>query len=233
MDNAAIEFLSLLKNRSSQQIRDAFVQLDDSAKKHVLEWLFKQSSNPEVYSDMQGLSVLLIDGDSIPTGFMSSLVEEDRFAFFYLALQSKQLLQMQNHQGNTLLHLMFANPKKTTPPFNFIRSLLLFERNEDIAKCLTVRNQQGLTPIETYLAHHASLAPIATPEMGALIGLMEAEKSQRASVDLNNLGLILKHLCHVHGKTTLLNAKHRLILLGAYFNYSESDIEKRIHAALF
>lgn len=220
MNNSVVKFLGSLASIPKTELRTHFGALDDDSKNQILAWLYQQSQNPEHYSDMQGLSVLLLAKDTIPKGFMSSLLDEDKLGFFFLALQQAELLSLQNHQGNTLLHLLFANPNKNCPPFNFIRSMLLFERNESFAKTLVTRNQQNLTPIEVYLAYHPNFQPLPVHELGALLALMEVHKKQ-ARVDSNTLPLIVKHLIKTQGKTLVTSAKQRILLLSAFYEASE------------
>lgn len=223
MNNNAVKFIASLASTPKSALISGFSALDDESKNQVLAWLYQQGQNPEVYSDMQALSGLLITKDTLPKGFMSSLLDEDKLSFFFLALQQADLLSLQNHQGNTLMHLLFANPKRDCPPFNFIRSLLLFERNELFAKTLVTVNQQNLTPIEAYLAHHPNLQPVPVYELGALLALMEAHKKQ-LNASQQTLPLIVKHLLKTHGKATLRSSTQRILLLSAFYGVSEASV---------
>jgi hypothetical protein len=223
MNNSVVKFLASLASIPKTELRTHFGALDSESKNQVLAWLYLQSQNPEHYSDMQGLSVLLLSKDTLPKGFMSSLLDEDKLSFFFLALQTAELLSLQNHQGNTLLHLLFANPKRHCPPFNFIRSLLLFERNEAFANSLTSCNQQNLTPIETYLAYHPYLETLPVHELGALLALMEIQKKQQP-ISQTNLSLITKHLSKTHAKQKLKNSTQRMMLLAAFYGVSEPKV---------
>lgn len=224
MNNSAVQFLASLASIPKTELRTHFGALDEDSKNQILAWLYQQSQNPEHYSDMQGLSVLLLAKETLPKGFMSSLLEEDKLSFFFLALQTANVLTLQNHQGNTLLHLLFANPKRDYPPFNFIRSLLLFERNEALANALIARNQQNLTPIETYLAYHPNLETLPVHELGALLALMETQKKQ-VQVLLSPLPLIVKHLSKTLGKKKLKESAQRIMLLAAFYGVSEQKID--------
>ncbi|CCQ11609.1 putative orphan protein [Pseudoalteromonas luteoviolacea B = ATCC 29581] len=228
MHKQALTFLSQLKTISPADLNPSFSSLENEARQHVLHWLYQQSQDPERYGDMQSLACLLLTKQTLPQGFMSSILTQDMFSFFFEVLCKNQLLTLQNPQGNTVLHLMFADKRNDCPAFNFIRSLMLFERNEVLANALVIKNHQHLTPFETYLAHHPFLGTLPVVEVGAALALIESQKQFGFVAHEKNLTIILQHLAKIHGVKALSSSKERLVLLSVFYELPTQFLLKRI-----
>ncbi|MFC3032271.1 hypothetical protein ACFOEE_07060 [Pseudoalteromonas fenneropenaei] len=161
------------------------------------------------------VEVLCVD-TAIPNELIAGINDESRLTFFTPVLLSKEAFAQVNHQGNTVLHILFASPLAAYPPFNYVRSLLLFERNESLSKALAVRNQQQLTAIEMFFSHRKDLTALPNHELGALLALVEVERKLQITPLKANLPMIVKHLRKQH-KATWTGAEQCHIMLASYY----------------
>ncbi|MEI8617312.1 hypothetical protein P4S63_08055 [Pseudoalteromonas sp. B193] len=73
---------------------------------------------------------------------------------------------------------MFKHADATKLPFNYVRSLMLFESNDELAKALAQPNSHGLTPVACYIAYANKPSTPVKHEFSALLALMEIEQKQ-------------------------------------------------------
>jgi hypothetical protein len=151
----------------------------------------------------------------MPIGVIAGINDPARFTFFTPALKQNNGFSQANAQGNTALHILFANPHNSVPPFNYIRSLLLFESNEGLIHALKQRNNQQLTAIECYFAYNTHFNNLPAHELSALLALIEAQ-AQLAAICKK-----LKASAHAH---QLSENNHRILLLASTYKVSVSAV---------
>ena len=132
-------------------------------------------------------------------------------------------------QQCNVLHYLFTNNQLVVanppPPFNYLRSMMLFGSNKALCGALCQRNQQKLTPIEAYLFTNQNLAPLATHELTALLALIEIENKQQEIDSTNYLASTqaVSKLCR--GQVLLANhelERHYINCYLLHYPYSKS-----------
>jgi len=120
------------------------------------------------------------------------------------------------------LHYLFTNNQliatPPSPPFNYLRSMMLFESNEALRDGLCQRDQQNLTPIEAYLCANKNFAPLADHELTALLALIEIESKQQ-EVDQTNYSLCMQAASKLCREQALLTNPElqRVMLIATYY----------------
>ncbi|KZN54208.1 hypothetical protein [Pseudoalteromonas luteoviolacea] len=221
-DQAIAELILAIRSKTLSKILTVYQAQDDKGRAAQLKFCYETGeSQPSRYADYQNIAAQCIAAHGLPSGIIAGLNNNDRVNFFMPALQASESFSQTNHQGNTFLHALFANTEQSPPPFNFIRSLLLFERNESLAKTLRVRNQNKLTPLECYFVYSLDEQPLPEHELTALFALIEAEQSNNKSVLKNNLAQVQSAM---KSRNITLNAQNQTLLIVA--SYYQVDINQ-------
>jgi len=189
-----------------------------------LAYLFQQGvSEFSKFEFYQQLATKLIDSKSFPAALVAQIKTNDTLSFFTPALQLQDNFKTTNHLQRNALHYLLAGNQVTTshPPFNYLRSMMLFGSNESLRDALCQRDSQNLTPIEAYLFSNQNLTTLPAHELTALLALIEIESKQQA-VDLTNYLPIVEavnQLCRSQNQA--INSElQRLIVIAIYFTKS-------------
>ncbi|TQF71740.1 hypothetical protein [Pseudoalteromonas luteoviolacea] len=212
-EQAIADFILAIRSKDLDKIRHAYAKHEDLAQAAQLKFCFETAqSQPSNYEHYQNIAAQCIAAHGLPTGVIAGLNNSERITFFMPALQASEAFAKTNHQGNTFLHALFANPEQPLPPFNFIRSLLLFERNESLVKALRVRNQNNFTPIECYFIYNLNNSPLPEHELTALFALIEAQRADNSQPDARNIHHVKSALeklsCDKDSQTLLVIASY-------------------------
>lgn len=212
--------------------------LDSSNTENVVQlgFMFKQgqikSSNYDFY---QELATSFINNKDFPPALVSKIKTNNTLSFFTAALQIEDNFNKTDAQQRNVLHYLFTNNElitpDTQPPFNYLRSMMLFGSNTSLRGALCQRDNQKLTPIEAYLFSNKNFTALAPHELTALVALMEIESNQQA-VDQDNYSLFIQAVSKLCQEQNQLvnNELQRIILIATYYARSiqqvVSDINK-------
>lgn len=200
--------------------------LDSSETENIVQlgFMFKQGqikiSNFDFY---QELATSFIDSKGFPSALLCKIQTNSTLSFFTPALQIEDNFSKIDPQKRNVLHYLFTNNQlvaaSNQPPFNYLRSMMLFGSNVALRDGLCQRDQQNLTPIEAYLFTNNNITALANHELTALLALIEIESKQQA-VDQTNYPLFIQavdKLC----QSQALSANHelqRIMLIATYYS---------------
>lgn len=198
-----------------------------------LAYLFQQAmTSLSAFYPYQQLATKLINSKGLPTSLIGKINTNDTLSFFTSALQVKDNFKQFDQQQKNVLHYLFAGKQSSNelaaanqPPFNYVRSMMLFESNGTLRDALCQRNKQNLTAIEVYLSTHNNLEALPPHELTALLALIEIECKQQ-TVDIKNYKLIvstLVKLCSINNHMVDRNLQ-RLVLVAIYFSLPIDDV---------
>ena len=220
--------IHLLTKNDDKALLQHYLASKESENVAQLGYLFQQGRNDLSRFDFyQQLATKLIASKILPTGLIAKIKTKDTLSFFTAALQLKENFTKTDHLQRNALHYLFAGNQliANQPPFNYLRSMMLFESNETLRDALCQRDQQNLTPIEVYLSCHQNLASLPPHELTALLALIEIESKQQAVDKANYVPTIqaVGKLCH--GQVQVVNSElERLLLIAIYFTKTIKDI---------
>ncbi|ESP95412.1 MULTISPECIES: hypothetical protein [Pseudoalteromonas] len=222
-EQAIAELILAIRSKDLAKILSAYHQQNETGRAAQLKFCFETGeSQVSSYANYQNIAAQCIAAHGLPTGIIAGLNNSDRINFFMPALQASGAFTHTNHQGNTFLHALFANEEQSPPPFNFIRSLLLFERNESLAKALQIRNQHGLTPLECYFIYNLADHKLPEHELTALFALIEAERTDNFIPQNANLSHIKASL--VKRNIALSQDSQVLLIIASYYQVDVSTL---------
>jgi hypothetical protein len=186
----------------------------------------KSSSRFDFY---QQIITKLIGSKSLPEALIKEFKTSDMLSFFTPVLLAQGSFNKVNQlQRNVLHYLLESNQSlsaKVQPPFNYLRSMMLFESNEALCNALCQRDSQNLTPVEAYLHNNQNLTVLPNHELSALFALTEIESKQQAVCETNYIRVIqaVKKICHSQVQDINENLQ-RLLLIASYYNKPIKDV---------
>jgi len=227
MEQAVSQFISLLKQRDLQKLESFFQAQAETIQTNLLLFLALQiRTNDDSADYFQLLCTKLCADKTMPSALISHIKNIELLSFFTPLLQSQNNFALQDTKERNVLHYLFvARGEKNCVPFNYLRSLLLFERNLFLPKGLTQTESNNLTPIESYL--HLNIQGIVLPdhELTAFMALFEIEQSQR-TVNSNNLKVAVsrfkKQAAYFELSQQYLAQKS--LLLASYYGVSINEV---------
>lgn len=222
--------ITLLIKMDLKALLQHYLDSNETENIDQLGFMFKQgqikSSNFDFY---QQLATSFIEKKGISSSFIAKIKTNDTLSFFTPALQIEDNFNKTDQQQRNVLHYLFTNnalaKNRIQPPFNYLRSMMLFGSNVALRDGLCQRDQQNLTPLEGYLFTNKNLTPLATHELTALLALVEIESKQQA-VDPTNYSphiQAVKKLC----RDQVLLANHelqRMMLIATYYTISIEQV---------
>ncbi|OHU86806.1 MULTISPECIES: hypothetical protein [Pseudoalteromonas] len=221
---SVIKLVELIKHQDAQALVEFYQQSNSSDNIAQLKYLYQQAqSDQSLYQFFQDLVSTLFEKKPIPKPLIAGINDLDKLTFFTPALSASEGFDQQNEHGNTILHALLGHSHPTPPPFNYIRSLMLFERNESLAKALACKNNQQLMPMECYLAYNPCFDTLPAHELTAALALLEAQIKQQNS-QASTLVQICKHLKKSTNFAKLDSNNHRILLLGAAFECANEEV---------
>jgi hypothetical protein len=189
------------------ELDNDFKQLIPAQQTLQLEHLHDSAQRMRVkYDFMQNIATRILMTNTPPASFIAHLTHLDALSFFTPALKVNKGFIAQDALGNNALHNVFKNADSLQLPFNYVRSLMLFESNDDLLKALAQTNQQGLTPVASYIVYANKPSIPVKHEFSALLALMEVEQKQNQSAK-QQLAKALKGQ-HLNEATILLSAAY-------------------------
>ncbi|WP_213610595.1 hypothetical protein [Pseudoalteromonas sp.] len=180
-----------IKQQQFDELNNDFKKLTEAQQVMQLNYLFESALRMSIkYDFMQNIAVRILTTNTPPAQFIEQLTSLDALSFFTPALKLNKGFISIDNGGNNVLHNAFKHASPTQLPFNYIRSLMLFESNEALLHALAQTNQQGLTPVACYIAYaHKPNIPVKH-EFSALLALMEIEQKQNSAAKLKLLEVL-------------------------------------------
>jgi len=237
----------LLTNTDLKGLLKHYLACNEKENLSQIAFLFQQgqikSTNFDFY---QQLATKFIESKGLPVALIRQIKNNDILSFFTPALQLKANFNKVNDQQRNVLHYLMlgdnslmlgeenslSEEKSPAPPFNYLRSLMLFESNELIHFALCQRDAQNFTPVETYLHANQNLDDLPNHELSALLALIEIESKKQEVVANNYLPIIqsVRKLClfqnqnqnqnqskEQNQKQIISQKLQRLLLIAAYY----------------
>ena len=203
--------IQLLNARISKQqlneLDNDFKQLSPAQQTLQLNHLYDSAQRLSVkYDFMQNIATRILSSNTAPSPFINQLTNIDALSFFTPGLKVNKGFLVQDTQGNNVLHNVFKHADATKLPFNYVRSLMLFESNDELAKALAQPNSHGLTPVACYIAYANKPSTPVKHEFSALLALMEIEQKQNPNAK-QQLANVIKGQ-KVNETTILLSAAY-------------------------
>lgn len=196
--------------------------LDSNGAENIVQlgFMFKQGQIKS-FDFYQQLATSFIENKGFSIGFIPKIKTNNTLNFFTPALQIEENFSKTDHQQCNVLHYLFTNNQSVSsiqPPFNYVRSMMLFGSNKALRDGLCQRNQQNLTPIEAYLFANKNLTPLANHELTAFLALIEIERKQQ-EVDKANYSFVIQavsELCQSQAQVPNHDLQ-RIILIATYY----------------
>lgn len=225
--------IQLLTENDDKALLQHYLVSKESENVVQLGYLFQQGRNDLSRFDFyQQLAIKWIESKSLPTALIAKIKTSDTLSFFTSTLQFKDNFTKTDHLQRNTLHYLFAGNQliANKPPFNYLRSMMLFESNETLRDALCQRDYQNLTPIEVYLFSNPNLTALPPHELTALLALIEVESKQQEVDSTNYIPTIqaVGKLCR--SQFQVINSElQRLILIAIYFTKKIKDIVDEIN----
>jgi hypothetical protein len=215
----------LLKNNFEAALQH-YADSSESENLVQLAFIFQQGNNKlSNFETYQTIATKFIKEKGLPEGLITQIKTSDTLSLFTPALQLENNFSKTDHRQRNVLHYLLAGSSteksKVQPPFNYLRSLMLFERNEVLCEALCQRDETNLTPVETYLFTHHNLTDLLGHELSALFALIEIENKQQVVTDVNYLSGIAAVGKRCKEQKVLISGDlQRLVLIATYYQKS-------------
>ncbi|MCK8122063.1 hypothetical protein [Pseudoalteromonas sp. 2CM32C] len=217
--------IQLLNARISKhqlnELDNDFKQLNQAQQTLQLNHLYESALRMSIkYDFMQNVATRILTSNTPPAPFINQLTTTDALTFFTPALRESKGFLAQDTQGNNVLHTVFKHANAQKLAFNYIRSLMLFESNDDLVKALAQPNARGLTPVACYIAYANKPSTPVKHEFSALLALMEIEQKQNPTAK--------QHLANILKGTDLNETS--ILLSAAYLQRSTAQVAHLVKA---
>jgi hypothetical protein len=188
-----------------------------------LAYLYLQGQKSTIkFGFYQQIATKWIAKKGLPVALIAEFKTSELLSFFTPVLQLTGNFNKTNKQQRNVLHYLAAGDQASVthvvPSFNYLRSMMLFERNEALCNALCQRDSQNLTPVEMYLFTNKNLSDLPTHELSALFALIEIENKLQA-VDDANYELITQNVAKIcRSQVQVINDDlQRLLLIATYY----------------
>jgi len=220
--------INLLVKNDLKALLQHYLESSGTENIDQLGFMFQQGQIKS-FDFYQQLATSFIETKGLSIGLIAKIKTNNTLNFFTPALQIESNFNKTDRQQRNVLHHLFTNSQlsadNTQPPFNYLRSMMLFGSNEALLNGLCQRDQQNLTPIEAYLFANENLAPLANHELTALLALIEIENKQQ-EVDQTNYSLLIQAVSAIcRGQDQLTNHElQRIMLIATYYTTSIKQV---------
>jgi hypothetical protein len=214
---------SLITSHDFKGLLTHYKDSSESENMSQLAFLFQQAKKKPTYFEfLEQLATRLIPSKDFPLPLIERINNSDTLNFFTQALKESEAFNITDQNQRNVIHYLMSGDQSAAqhscPPFNYLRSMMLFESNEALHDALCQRDRNQLTPIEVYLAKNVNLAPLVNHQFTAVLGLIEIQ-SKKQPIQSSNLKPILnavKKLC-TSQKITYDSELQRLQFIAAYY----------------
>ena len=227
--------INLLTKMDLKALLQHYLDSGETENIDQLGFMFKQGQIKSPSFDFyQQLATSFIEQKGFPIALIAKIKTNDTLSFFTPALQIEDNFNRADPQQRNVLHYLFTNNQlaktSTQPPFNYLRSMMLFGSNVALRDGLCQRDLQNLTPIEGYLFVNKNFSLLANHEFTALLALIEIESKQQA-VDQTNYSLCIQSVSKLcRGQAQLPNHElQRIMLIATYYTISIHQVVSDMH----
>lgn len=166
-----------LQQRQINAVIDDYTALNEQQQSTQLAHIYNLAKQSEVkYLYLQKVAMHLLQSAPIAKPFIKFICDLDKLNFYTPGLKFNDAFNVEDERGNTLLHYLFSQCSADMLPFNYLRSLMLFESNESLALGLKRLNEEQLSPIGCFIACNTSHNMLAKHEFSALLAMMEVDQ---------------------------------------------------------
>lgn len=213
--------ISLLTKNDLKALLQHYLDSTETENIVQLGFMFKQGQIKS-FDFYQQLATIFIENKGLSIDLITKIKTNNTLSFFTPALQIANNFNKRDHQQRNVLHYLLTNNQLKSasyqPPFNYLRSMMLFGSNEALLAALCQRDQQNLTPIEAYLFANKNFSPLANHELTALLALIEIE-SKKQEVEPSNYATFIQtvsELCRDQAQITN-HELQRIMLIATYY----------------
>jgi len=228
--------ISLLQKNDLKAMLQHYLDSSEPQNTAQLGFMFQQSEIKSSHFDYyQQLATSFIETKGLSNSLIAKIQTSSTLSFFTPALQLDDNFKKTDEQQRNVLHYLFTNNNILTvagqPPFNYLRSMMLFGTNTSLCDALCQRDKQNLTPIESYLFTNKNLTSLADHELTALLALMEIENKQMHQQQ-GNYQLFIKTIKNLYKEQSALANQElqRTLFIATYYTKSISEITQDIRA---
>ncbi len=229
--------ISLLQKNDVKGLLQHYLASNESENLVQLAFVFQQGQkNLARFEFYQQLATEFIQSKGLPTVLIAQINSSDALNFFTPALQLGDNFNQTNQQQRNVLHALFAgkpsaqSDAQPQPPFNYLRSMMLFESNEALHDALCQRDSQSFTPIELYLFANQNLTTLPDHEFTALLAMIEIESKKHAIDSTNYLPIVNSVNQHCLSQSRQVDSElQRLLLIATYFEKSVAQILEQMN----
>ncbi len=219
--------VDLLTSNNFDYLLEHYSNSSESENISQLAFLYLQGQKSLIkFGFYQEIALKCIDKKGLPIALIAELKSSNMLSFFTPILQLKDNFTKTNKHQRNVLHYLLTGAQSNAqsgcpnadPSFNYLRSMMLFERNESLCKALCQRDSKNMTPVEVYLYSNQNLSPLPTHELSALFALIEIESKQKA-IDESNYPLVcqsVKQICRSQVQPVKVDLQ-RLLLIATYY----------------
>ncbi|WP_111979735.1 hypothetical protein [Algibacillus agarilyticus] len=222
-----------LDKRDFKQVCQLYSQASATENLQQLETLLRLSENSSVakYNVYQQVATKLLELKKSPSGFIKLINTEAALNLFFPAIKEHLSFDSVDSEQRNCLHYLFradplfgrvnATASNYMPPFNFIRSLLLFESNEPLINALSQKDKQGSAPFDAFFVSLDKVDLLNDVLFSSVFGLIEISAQQTGKRDLSiseqqALKQSLKVYWNHHHLTPKIDDR-MLILMASYY----------------
>ncbi|WP_042147058.1 MULTISPECIES: hypothetical protein [unclassified Pseudoalteromonas] len=220
--------LTLLTKKDFKALLAFYQQSNEIENIDQLAFVYQQGQKSlSVFEFYQQIATKFIESKGLPETLINQINTSDALSFFTPALQLNDNFSKVNQQQRNALHFLLVGKAQYSelPPFNYLRSMMLFESNESLSSALTQRDYKNLTPIEAYMLANTNLNTLPAHEFTALLALIEIETAQQ-SIDLKNYANVIQAVKILFKKQnmTVDEELQRVLLIATYYEKSTNQI---------
>ena len=222
--------INLLTKNDLKALLQHYLDSSETENTVQLGFMFQQGQiKLSSFDYYQQLATSFIETKGFSIGLIAKIKTSNTLNFFTPALQIGGNFNKTDHQQRNVLHYLFTNNQliaaSTQPPFNYLRSMMLFGSNDALLDGLCQRDQQNLTPIEAYLFANINFTSLANHELTALLALIEIESKQQ-EVNQTNYSLFIQAVSKLCRDQALLtnHELQRIMLIATYYTTSIKQV---------
>ncbi len=227
--------VSLLTKKDFKGLLQHYMLSSEDDNISQLAFVYQQGQKSSaVFEFYQQIATKFIESKGLPELLINQINQSDALSFFTPALKLDDNFTKTNQQQRNCLHYLLAGnhqqkEAKNQVPFNYLRSMMLFESNEKLSNALLQRDCKNLTPVEVYLQVNGDLTSLPAHEFTALLALIEIETMQQAIMPVNYTGVIkaVKKHCNSQ-KVPITNELQRIMLIATYYQKPAAQVMKDI-----
>jgi len=215
--------IDLLTKNDFNALTEHYSTSSESENISQLAFIYLQGQKSLIkFGFYQQIATNLIEKKGLPPALIGQFKSSDMLSFFTPVLQLTNNFNKTNKQQRNVLHYLLAGDQSgvthLAPSFNYLRSMMLFERNETLCNALCQRDSQNLTPVEMYLSSNQNLSSLPNHELSALFALIEIENKQQ-TVDDTNYKLIIQSVTKICRSQVqpINNELERLLFIATYY----------------